>query len=187
MKIGFDIDDTLINLREHAFEIYNKKLNQNISVKHFYELDRVEIHELFGLTDEQGKDMWNSSLEEIYYTNCPVYSGAIETLHALKEEGHEIYYVTARAKEHGERSKDWMKKKGFPIDDDHFFYGMQDHEKIHIIKNIVLDFYVDDKPTILETLRNEKVTTIVKDQSYNRNHQSVRIYHWEEFRKLIKT
>ncbi len=29
MKFGFDIDDTLINLREHAFHIYNKKLNKS--------------------------------------------------------------------------------------------------------------------------------------------------------------
>ncbi len=28
MRFGFDIDDTLINLREHAFQLYNKKLNQ---------------------------------------------------------------------------------------------------------------------------------------------------------------
>ena len=28
MKFGFDIDDTFINLREHAFHIYNKKLNK---------------------------------------------------------------------------------------------------------------------------------------------------------------
>ena len=30
MKFGFDIDDTLINLREHAFNLYNKKLEKNV-------------------------------------------------------------------------------------------------------------------------------------------------------------
>ena len=67
MKFGFDIDDTLINLREHAFQIYNKKLNQNVEVDLFHALDKVEIHELFGMTAEQGSEMWNGSLEEIYY------------------------------------------------------------------------------------------------------------------------
>ena len=74
MKFGFDIDDTLINLREYAFNLYNKKLGKNVALDVFQELKRVEIHEAFGLTDEQGSDMWNSSLEEIYYTSCPAFS-----------------------------------------------------------------------------------------------------------------
>ena len=77
MKFGFDIDDTLINLREYAFNLYNKKLEKNVGLDVFQELKRVEIHEAFGLTDEQGSDMWNSSLEEIYYTSCPPFPDAI--------------------------------------------------------------------------------------------------------------
>ena len=38
MKFGFDIDDTLINLREHAFTIYNKKLNKNVPIEDFHAL-----------------------------------------------------------------------------------------------------------------------------------------------------
>ena len=63
VRFGFDIDDTLINLREHAFHIYNKKLNRNINVDLFHALDKVEIHELFGMTALQGNEMWASSLE----------------------------------------------------------------------------------------------------------------------------
>ncbi|MBM6619290.1 5' nucleotidase, NT5C type [Bacillus suaedaesalsae] len=186
MKIGFDIDDTLINLREHAFEIYKRKLNIDVPSEQFYELNRVEIHELFGLTDEQGNNMWNRSLEEIYYTECPPYDGAIETLKELMAEGHEIYYITARPKEHGERTKEWMKKKGFPIEDTRFFYGMQDHEKVNFIKELQLDYYVDDKPAILETLSQESVQPLLKDQSYNRNYPGPRIFHWYELKTFLK-
>jgi uncharacterized protein len=83
MRLGFDIDDTLINLREHAFHIYNKKLGQKVSIDAFQRLERVEIHEPFGLTEEQGREMWNSSLEEIYYTSYPPFPTAIETLQEL--------------------------------------------------------------------------------------------------------
>lgn len=54
MKFGFDIDDTLINLREHAFHIYNRKLNQNIGLDVFQALTTMEIHDAFGLTKEEG-------------------------------------------------------------------------------------------------------------------------------------
>ncbi|WP_404451267.1 HAD family acid phosphatase [Virgibacillus necropolis] len=187
MRFGFDIDDTLINLREHAFILYNQKLKKSISREVFHALKRVEIHEPFGLTDEQGKNMWKNSLEEIYYTTCPPFPGAVETLLELEKQGHEIYYITARPKEHGERTITWMKEQGFPVRDDRFFYGMQDDEKVHIIKNLELDYYVDDKPAILDTLADESALLLLKDQSYNRHVEDMhRLVDWSDFTSFIK-
>src|SRR5690625_1745074 len=185
MKFGFDIDDTLINLREHAFHIYKNKLNKQVPLDIFRGLDRVEIHEPFGLTDAEGKDMWESSLEEIYYTNCPAFPGAVETLQKLDKDGHQIYYITARPHEHGERTKKWMKDRGFPIRGDRFYYGMKDEEKIHIIKELKLDYYVDDKPAVLETLADEQVHILVKDQSYNRDLKADRIIEWTDSHRIF--
>ncbi len=185
MKFGFDIDDTLINLREHAFHIYNKKLNTMASLEEFYALKRVEIHEPFGLSDEEGKEMWNRSLEDIYYTDCPAFPDAVETLNRLVMEGHEIYYITSRPKEHGERTKEWMKRQGFPIMDDRFYYGMQDDEKVGIIQSLQLDYYFDDKPAVLNTLSSDSLKVIVKDQSYNRDVQFPRLIHWNELQKIL--
>ena len=61
MKFGFDIDDTLINLRGHAFELYKKKLGKEVGDDVFEALLSPEIHGPFGLTSEQGKEMWNST------------------------------------------------------------------------------------------------------------------------------
>lgn len=186
MKFGFDIDDTLINLREHAFNIYNKKLNQNIPHDVFQSLNRVEIHEPFGLSEEQGNEMWKSSLEEIYYTTCPPFPHAVETLQELEKQGHEIYYITARPKEHGERTKKWLKEQGFPVQDEKFFYGMQDHEKVQIIQHLKLDYYFDDKPEVLNTLTNDSLKVLVKDQSYNRHLKIPRIVNWTELSEIMK-
>jgi uncharacterized protein len=186
MKFGFDIDDTLINLREHAFNIYNQRLNQNVPIEVFHNLKRVEIHEPFGLTEEEGKEMWRSSLEEIYYTSCPAFPSAVETLQELEKKGHEIYYITARPKKHGERTKEWLKENGFPVNDDRFFYGMQDHEKVEIIKKLKLDYYFDDKPEVLNTLLNESIKIFLRDQSYNRHLNLPRIVNWSDLEETIK-
>ncbi|MCF3943669.1 5' nucleotidase, NT5C type [Oceanobacillus alkalisoli] len=186
MKFGFDIDDTLINLREHAFRIYTKRLKQDLSLDIFKGIKRVEIHEPFGLTDVEGKEMWNRSLEEIYYTDCPAFPGAKEVLVELAEEGHEIYYITARPKEHGIRTRKWMKEKGFPVADERFFYGMQDEEKIKIIEELELDYYVDDKPAVLNTLLHTPTGLIVKDQSYNQELEIERLTDWRDFKTMIK-
>lgn len=184
MKFGFDIDDTLINLRGHAFSIYNKKLNQKIPLSIFEELKTVEIHKPFGLTDEEGKEMWNSTLEEIYFTSCPPYPGAVETLQQLHDEGHEIYYITARPGEHGERTMEWMIQQGFPVEKEKFYCGMKDTEKAAIIKDLQLDFYFDDKPGVLETLSGDNLRIFVKDQSYNRHYKADRLSAWTELKEI---
>ncbi|NYF24862.1 HAD family acid phosphatase [Sporosarcina sp. JAI121] len=185
MKIGFDIDDTLINLREHAFQIYNTKLNRTVELELFHALDKVEIHELFDMTAEQGNEMWNSSLEEIYFTSCPPYPDAVKTLQRLDREGHEIYYITARPKVHGERTIEWMIENKFPVDKDRFYYGMKDEDKVNIIQELNLDYYFDDKPAVLETLKNRPVKLFAKSQSYNRHLDIQRITEWSELFDLL--
>ncbi len=185
MKFGFDIDDTLINLRGYAFSIYNKKLNQKIALDVFEELKTVEIHHPFGLSDQEGKEMWNRSLEEIYFTSCPPYPKAVETLQELHQQGHEIYYITARPGEHGERTREWMIQQGFPVEEEKFFCGMKDHEKVKIIEELGLDYYFDDKPRVLETLSSDTLKIFVKDQSYNRHYKAERVTDWGELKEIL--
>ncbi|MDM5334355.1 HAD family acid phosphatase [Ureibacillus composti] len=181
MRFGFDIDDTLINLREHAFHLYNRKLNQNVSLDIFRALKTVEIHEAFGLEKEAGGKMWTSLLEEIYFTDCPAFDGAIEFLTKLQREGHEIFYITSRPKEYCLKTLHWVKEKGFPVIHANFYCGMQDHEKMDIIKNLKLDYYFDDKPAVLETLFDVSTKVYVKDQSYNQNVDIPRVNNWNDF------
>ena len=186
MKFGFDIDDTLINLRAHAFSLYNQKLGKNIPQEVFQALQRVEIHEPFGLTETEGATMWNHSMEEIYFTDCPSFEGALETLQLLAQQGHEIYYITSRPKQYCARTREWMVAQGFPIKDSHFFCGMQDTEKVEIIQKLALDVYLDDKPAVLETLGNVATKVILKNQSYNQQVNLPRLNHWNEFLKIIR-
>ncbi|MCP8969399.1 5' nucleotidase, NT5C type [Ectobacillus ponti] len=186
MKLGFDIDDTLINLREHAFHLYNRKLNQNVGLDVFHGLKTLEIHEAFGLTKEEGGRMWRDSMEEVYFTDCPPFPYAVEVLRELEEQGHEIYYITARPKEHGERTKQWMKDNGFPVRDDRFYYGMKDEEKLQIIGQLGLDYYFDDKPRVLETLMDQQLKVYAKSNSYNQHLHIPRITCWSELKGILE-
>ena len=185
MKFGFDIDDTLIDLRAHAFKLYNKILGKDVAMEAFFALQRVEIHEPFGLSDAEGFAMWNRSLEDIYFTNCPIFEGALETLVALQQEGHEIYYITSRPEQYCEQTRGWMIAQGFPVAEGHFFCGMQDDEKVATIQALALDVYVDDKPAVLETLQGIDTKVILKNQSYNQHVTLPRLNHWQEFWSLV--
>lgn len=184
MKYGFDIDDTLINLREYAFHYYNEQLQQQQSLEAFLQLPRLEIHELFGLTSEEGTAMWQRSAEQLLFTDCPIFDGALDVLHRLQAEGHELYYITARNSCHTTPTFEWMEKQGFPIKQQNFYCGMRDDEKVHIIQDLKLDVYTDDKPAILHTLTNSGTTALLKHHSYNQHAPFLRFTHWHEWFEL---
>lgn len=185
MRLGFDIDDTLISLREHAFHIYNKKLKQDLPIDVFHTIKTLEIHEPFGLSKQEGNQLWIDSMEEIYFSDCPAYPDAVEVLQELHKQGHEIYYITARPAKHCEQTKNWVEKAGFPVEEGRFFCGMKDEEKIHTIKELNLDYYFDDKPNVLETLTSESVQLYVRDQSYNQHLEFPRLTNWTELKEII--
>ncbi|MGG1553382.1 5' nucleotidase, NT5C type [Paenibacillus ferrarius] len=184
MKFGFDIDDTLIDLRKHAFHIYNDKLQMNVGLDIFEALDTMEIHQAFGLTKEEGGKLWHSLRDEIYFSGCSPFPHAREVLQQLVAQGHEVYYITARDREHSERTKMWMIENGFPVAEGHFYCGMSDSEKVHIIADLGLDYYVDDKPKVLETLQHLPTKVCVKDRSYNQHVNLPRITSWQELPEL---
>lgn len=186
MKFGFDIDDTLINLRGHAFELYKKKLGRDFGDDVFQALPTLEIHEPFGLTKEEGGRMWNSLREEIYFTSCPPFPHAVEVLNELAEQGHEVYYITARPKEHCGRTMEWLERSGFPVRGDRFYCGMEDEEKVRIIERLGLDFYFDDKPAVLNTLSDLQLKVFAKDNSYNRHLDIPRVTSWHELRDIVQ-
>lgn len=186
MKLGFDVDDTLINLREHAFHLYNRKLKKDIPIEAFHELKTVAIHKPFGLTDEEGRQMWLTNREEIYFTDCPPFPNAVEVLQNLEKEGHEIYYVTSRDGEHCQQTKEWLKSAGFPVHEDRFFCGMKDPEKVQIINKLAIDYYFDDKPAVLETLANSLTKVFVKSHPYNKHVKLPRIECWSELKGILE-
>lgn len=185
LRFGFDIDDTLIQLRLHAFQIYNKKMNKQIDLEQFQTLKTLEIHEPFGLTAEEGGRLWKSLREEIYFSECPPFPNAVEVLNQLVKEGHEIYYITARDKQYAEGTKEWLIKNGFPVDEKKFFCGMKDEEKIKIIQEMQLDYYFDDKPEVLETLLELPLKVYAIDNSYNQHVNMPRLRSWLELEELL--
>ena len=185
MRFGFDIDDTLIQLRQHAFTLYNQELGQNFGQDIFEQICRVEIHEPFGLTSEEGSAMWQRMNEQVYFTDCPSYEQAKELLWQLTEAGHDIYYITARPESSCLRTRQWMIDNGYPVKEGHFYCGMQDHEKLAIIEELDLDVYVDDKPKILHSLKDLRTIAVLRDQPYNRDESFERITHWSQFMRYV--
>jgi len=72
------------------------------------------------------------------------------------------------------------------VHNERFYCGMKDAEKVHIIEDLQLDYYFDDKPAVVDTLSHESLKVMVKDQSYNRHVELPRIKQWADLQELIQ-
>lgn len=103
MNIGIDIDDTIVSTTEHIIK-YADKYSKEVLGKENMNTNMGNIHTRFYLRDIYG---WNNEIKddffEKYYKNimseCDFLPYAKEYLIKLKEEGHNLIYITARTTE----------------------------------------------------------------------------------------
>lgn len=87
MRFGFDIDDTLIDLRGHALSIYNRKLKKEIEASALQQLNTLEIHSLYDLTDDEGFKMWNQHQEEIFLRTAKLFLAHLSFYRSWRQWG----------------------------------------------------------------------------------------------------
>lgn len=187
MRFGFDLDDTIINLRDYALKIYSEELQQVPDRAHFERLTTIGIFDLFNMTKEQENELWHKLAPKIYSGPSELFPHAQATLTQLAAEGHDIFYITARESTHCTITEQWLQQRGLPLQKGHLYCGMADDEKAAIITDLKLDYYVDDKAPILHSIAHLATQPILKDQSYNQQAPFPRLYDWKDFFTLLNT
>lgn len=156
--------------------------------------------EMFGWDKETDLNFWRENIFD-YAKNNPVIPGASENIKKLREDGHEIFIITARwltamdakiyvdqeAKETGERMRNvvkaWLAKNNIIYD--HIIFSGENKE-MSILENHI-DVMIEDSPSNLMQL--SKLTKMIcMDWPYNRNikNDSIkRCYHWNEIYQAI--
>lgn len=189
LKIGFDIDDTLNNVRFRAAEIFNRELSLSIETNEVLNHSNIHLYSLFGLSELKGKELWKKHQNEIYSTNIPLDS-SVECLNQLFREGHQIFYITARSntKENVLMTKEWLKTNGFPFHESRFYIGMKDEEKAKIVTDLNLDLYFDDKPSVLSVFENNKSTKpliVKRSHTYNEHLSFPSVSDWSSIFDIL--
>jgi len=184
MHFGVDIDGTIKDTHRAAVEVYNKILNRSVRVEDvtdFY-LDRA-----FGLTREEGYQMWREWEEQIYSLGVPL-EHAPEVLTDLVSKGHRVTFITARPdlKNIEEVTRRWLKKHGFPYTGDNLVMNAQDKAKV--AKEMGVDLFFEDAPYHLENLVRNQIPTVIVDASYNQDfpHPLKRIRDWREVYAILE-
>ena len=148
MKIGIDIDDTLVSSSE-AFDEVIKKYNDNFKKKF--------------------KDRWSEEEKNFIFKNylketlmrAKIKDNAKETLDCLHNLGHELIIITARGNKHCEGIEkftiDFIKKENLKISELYF----NEYKKSDLAKRLNIDLMIDDSTYVYNNMKQENIDCIL--------------------------
>lgn len=186
MRIGIDIDGVLTNIDQFILDYISKYCIENNIEYHIDDVD-YDYSKTFGVDSDIGEEFWFKNVW-FYAKNENPRPFVQEILRKLKDEGHEIYIITARRftnrnDELGIRMrqmvKDWLSIHEIPYDKLIFSIADKEEKTKEIIDNKI-DLMIEDNPNNIDRLANI-IPVICYDARYNKTcigNNIIRCYSW---------
>lgn len=195
MRIGVDIDGCLTEQVHTVWEMGTKfcaekgwecKINPRTNRK----------PEMFGIDEAVWLEMW-CKYGKSWMLDCPMRACAAEVIRKLREEGHEIWIVTARhhtdphmdgmleGETLPEATRKWLQKSGIVYDQ--IAFGTYD--KGEYCRENGIEVMIEDDPRYLATFDGATKMVLVFDQPYNQGVEmknGARVYTWYEIYEQIR-
>lgn len=191
MKIGIDIDDTICSTYEVMFN-YAQYYSIDELKKKQTEQERDNINNKFNAkfhqwTREEEENFFKKYYQKIMEKVKPKMY-AKEYIEKWKEEGNEIYIVTARFYTENfnveEVTKRWLEENKIPYNK----LMINARNKAEVVKQEKIEIFVDDNIRNCEEIANIGVKTYMMDSMLNRNYKNERIervYSWPHLNQKI--
>lgn len=189
MRIGIDIDGVLTDIEQWQLDVGGKffsKFNKSVENK-----DGYEITEIFNVSDELDSQFWNEYLYD-YVTKEPSRKYASEVIKKLKDDGNEIYIVTARyltnrdtddGKKMRKIVRNWLEEQNIYYDE--IIFSPED--KKENCKKYNIDIMIEDKVDNINKI-SSIIPVICFHAGYNKecNGSNIyRAYNWYDIYNLI--
>lgn len=182
MNIAFDIDGVLTDF-EWFLNVYGRKyFKRHIAGGvNICNTSSSSVSERFGVSKKWEKKFYARYLFW-YARKYPIRENAAEAIHMLRQQGHTVYFITARAlaDEHTilgsiMRSilKKWLRKNRVEYDKILFVPVNNSAEcKYQLAKKHKIDIFIEDEPRNIEKLK--KICRVIcMEASYNKNIKEV--------------
>ena len=186
MKIGIDIDDTVMNtfdVIEEAARYFDKYFLEN---KCYKDKSNYDFHERFYWTSEEKKAFFNYFRKNKLYLKAKPKGDALYYLEKLYNEGYEIYFLTRRKKDEKldilSITKNDLISKGFKCAD--CYIGLS--KKGEACKSLGIDVFIDDAVIQIEDVNNYGIKTILIDNWYNKEYKGLRAKNFQEIYNIIR-
>lgn len=193
MRIGIDIDGVLTDIEQFVIDYISKYCVENKIKYNIGDYD-YNYSKTFNITDEQEENFWNEYLE-YYAVNEKARPFAAEVINKLREDGHEIYIITARwltnrDDDIGNRMKEivknWLHENKILYDKLIFSKALKERKSQEIIEHKI-DLMIEDSPNNINELANI-IPVICYNAEYNKNcidNKIIRCYSWYDIYSKI--
>lgn len=189
-KIGFDLDDVLLNFSDPFRDFLNKKYNMTVKRE---DLRSFYIEKFFGLNDEVMRDeVANFLLHEDHKNALPM-EGSMQVIERLSRK-YILEIITAKPDTLSKDTEEWLQK---------FFKGMfkvvhftnhyhEQHKKkkksdVCVSENVNL--FIDDSLDNAIDVANVGIPVLLYDTPWNQTEilpdLVKRVFSWEEIEKEI--
>lgn len=194
MRIGIDVDGVLTNIEQFGLDYLSKYCVEN-NIDFNVTCSSYNIAKAFNIDVKYNDIFWSEYL--MYYaTHEKARPFAAEVIQKLKEEGHEIYIITARwltnkDSEAGyqmrETVKKWLLENNILYDKLVFSKAEKEHKSDEILEHKI-DIMIEDNPNNINELSNI-IPVICYNTGYNIDCASdkiIRCYSWYDIYRTIK-
>lgn len=186
MRIGIDIDGVLTNVEQFSIDYISKYCVEN-NIEFNIGSSNYHMAETFHISNAKENDFWDKYIE-VYAKEERARSFASEVVKKLKEDGHEIYIVTARWLTNRDDDiginmreivKRWLSENEI-IYDKLLFSKESKERKLQEMKDCEINLMIEDNPQNINEL-SSVIPVICYDAGYNRGcigDNIMRCYSW---------
>ena len=183
MNIGFDIDDTLTDVKEYnkiMAQKYFKQTGKNFKIKYS---NTSYIKKMYNWSTYEFNEFW-TKMKAQFLKNIPVKKDARNVLKTLKKQGHKIFIISRRFTNNPyNRSADWLHSNKIPYDELIVNAGM----KVEACKRSNIDLFLDDDILTCDGLNRNNIKAYVLNNefNYNKKSKSPRVNSFKEFLQVV--
>ena len=151
MRLGIDLDGVVANFTQGWMNFYNRDFGTSFEFEDSQNWgDLVDLTH-FSTIGEFWR--WSSDLDgHSIFWHLETFSGAVDALHSLAAEGHDIVVITTKPGFAIDDTYEWIERNELPADE------------IHILEDkwvVPADVYLDDGPHILPHLVEKRPESTV--------------------------
>ena len=193
MRIGIDIDGVLTDVERWQLD-YGSKFYYERYQKEIVDFEGYDTNQIFNVDDKLDEEFWREYFKE-YSLNVEARKFANEVIDKLKQEGHQIYIITARGsflshsadvmsiEENQQIVLNWLKNNH--INYDKIIFSPED--KLDICKENNIDLMIEDKVDNINKI-SKIIPVICFHAGYNKvckNSNIIRCYSWYDIYSKI--
>ena len=191
MRIGIDIDGVLTDVEQFTID-YGLKFCYENNLSYRIKSNEYDESKALCISEENVDKFWNKYIK-YYVTEYRARDFASEVIKKLKEDGHEIYIVTAR-NEYGLTGDDYGKMKEFVkewLSKNNIYYDKivyTEETKLPYCVGNYIDVMIEDKPENVKQV-STKMPVLCYHCNYNANIEGkniTRVYSWYDIYNKIK-